>query len=171
MQAMIDGVLMHSSLTEKNQQLDRVDINRLVDDIVDDLEILIKQKKARIEKSDLPIINGFPVLLYQLFYNLFNNSLKFSRPDVVPLIKISAINPVKEQMIEIVVKDNGIGFHPRYNEEIFKTFTRLNSKDQFEGTGLGLSLCKKIVERHGGTITANSEEGNGAEFIITLPIH
>ncbi len=170
MQSMIDGVLMYSSLTEKNQQFDSVDINRMIDDIVDDLEISIHQKEARIEKTDLPIIKGYPILLHQLFYNLFNNSLKFSKPDVKPLIKISAKHLESKQMIEIVVKDNGIGFHPRYNEEIFKTFIRLYSKDHFEGTGLGLSLCKKIVERHGGTIIANSEEGNGAEFTITLPM-
>jgi signal transduction histidine kinase len=142
----------------------------MIDDIVDDLEISIHQKEARIEKADLPIIKGYPILLHQLFYNLFNNSLKFSKPDVKPLIKISAKHLESKQMIEIVVKDNGIGFHPRYNEEIFKTFIRLYSKDHFEGTGLGLSLCKKIVERHGGTIIANSEEGKGAEFTITLPM-
>lgn len=169
MQSMIDGVLLYSSLTEKAQQVESVDMNRLLNDIIIDLEILIGQKHATIEVSQLPTINGFPVLLYQLFYNLLNNSLKFSRPGVKPLIKIFARPLEKTKMIEIVVGDNGIGFDAMFAEEIFKTFTRLNTKDQFEGTGLGLALCKKIVERHGGTISASSQEGSGAEFTVTIP--
>jgi signal transduction histidine kinase len=113
-----------------------------------------------------------PFLIFQLFYNLINNSLKFSRPGVSPVITIThrIINVNKgNAFIEISVTDNGIGFDPKYAETIFNTFTRLHSKNQYEGTGLGLALCKNIAEKHGGTIRAESRE-QGSAFIVTLPI-
>ena len=169
MQSMIDGVLQYSSLTEKEQEFDSVDMNDLLHDVINDLEIVINQKNATIQIAGLPIIKGFSVLLYQLFYNLVNNSLKFTASDVKPVIRIFERPLETPTMIQIVVSDNGIGFEPMFAEEIFKTFTRLNTKDQFEGTGLGLALCKKIVERHGGTINAKSQLNRGAEFTVTLP--
>lgn len=169
MQSMIDGVLMYSSLTEKAQEFRTVVMNEIIQDIQNDLELLIAEKEATIEKEDLPEVRGNPVLLYQLFYNLINNSLKFSMPGVKPLIKIYTSALEQEQRTQFIISDNGIGFDSRFAEEIFKTFTRLHTKDQFEGTGLGLALCKKIVERHGGIISARSEEGKGAAFIVTLP--
>jgi signal transduction histidine kinase len=117
-------------------------------------------------------VYGSSVLLYQLFYNLVNNSLKFARPDVAPLISISATSEEKneEEWTTVRVKDNGIGFAQEYNHRIFESFTRLNSKDKFEGTGLGLSLCKRIVERHGGSIEATGTPGAGASFFVHLPL-
>lgn len=117
------------------------------------------------------MIEGASVLIYQLFYNLVNNALKFSRPDVPPLIHISSFVTGEEgrRTIEIGVADNGIGFDQQYAHTIFETFARLNSKDKFEGTGLGLALCKKIVERHHGTITALGTKNSGAAFTIRLP--
>lgn len=181
MYAMIDGVLMYSSLTATDQKSETVDLAEVIEQIQSDLELLIQQKNATIEKDMLPSIVGSRVLLYQLFYNLINNSLKFVRQAEKPVIRISSERLTgteldnkefdhEKQYLQIRVTDNGIGFNQSKAEVIFKTFTRLNSKDQYEGTGLGLALCKKIVERHGGSITAKGKEGEGSQFIITLPV-
>jgi len=108
--------------------------------------------------------------LYQLFYNLINNSLKFSthRPEIT--ISSSFIKSEEKDCAEIIVKDNGIGFDPKFADKLFDAFLRLNSKDKYEGTGLGLALCKKIVERHHGTIRASGAEGRGSTFTVVLPI-
>lgn len=168
MQAMIDGVLSFSSVNSSEQKVEVVDLNAIILNAESDLEILISQKKATIKASTLPKPEGSSVLLYQLFYNLINNALKFSSPKRPPVITISAQQ--KGQFVEIKVSDNGIGFEAVYDHRIFETFVRLHSKDTYEGTGLGLALCKKIAERHGGKITAEGEVDKGATFIITLPL-
>ncbi|MCW3075860.1 MAG: sensor signal transduction histidine kinase, partial [Bacteroidetes bacterium] len=128
-------------------------------------------KKAKITVASLPEIKGIQILLHQLFYNLINNSLKFSKANVTPEIQIACevkhTNGVKQ--LRIIMRDNGIGFEDNKKNIIFGTFKRLHSKDDYEGTGLGLALCKKIVARHGGDISANGKPGEGAEFIIELP--
>ena len=120
----------------------------------------------------MPGIQGAPVLLYQLFYNLINNSLKFTHPARAPRIQIAASTEKDgpENFVAIRFQDNGIGFKQEDAKKIFDTFSRLNSKDQFEGTGLGLSLCKRIVVRHGGTIQATGKPNQGAMFIVRLPV-
>ena len=112
------------------------------------------------------------MLLYQLFYNLINNSIKFAKAGTPPFISIESKKLFTDgsEFAQIVVKDNGIGFEEEHAEKIFDTFTRLNSRDKYEGTGLGLALCKKIVERHGGTITASGKLREGASFLILLPL-
>jgi signal transduction histidine kinase len=112
-------------------------------------------------------------LLHQLFYNLINNSLKFSQPDRAPVIQITAALLYENGagLVSIQVKDNGIGFPQQDAERIFQTFTRLHAKDRYEGTGLGLALCKKIVDRHRGHIRATGVENEGAVFTITLPVY
>lgn len=169
---MIDGVLKYSTLSATEEAEEVVDLNELFHNIESDLEVLLQQKSAVLEVAPLPSLKGAPVLLYQLFYNLINNSLKFSRAGVPPHIQVSATPVQKEgkSFIQIRVMDNGIGFDTEYAEQIFATFTRLNSKDQYEGTGLGLALCQKIVERHGGTISATSQKGLGSAFSILLPM-
>ncbi|SHF21838.1 PAS domain-containing sensor histidine kinase [Flavisolibacter ginsengisoli] len=181
MNSMIDGVLGYSMLGATEQVIETIDLNDLLDNIQNDLEILVEQKQAIIEYENLPAIEGSSILLYQLFYNLINNSLKFSVSGIQPRICISCsdynVAQVKEnsplkpgiQYQRISVSDNGIGFEQAYAQKIFKTFTRLNAKDKYEGTGLGLSLCKKIVERHNGTIEAEGKLNEGAVFIIVLP--
>ena len=120
----------------------------------------------------MPEIEGAEVLLYQLFYNLINNSLKFSRDNVSAAILITAdvISKENNQYAQIIVEDNGIGFEPEQAEVIFGTFERLHAKDKYDGTGLGLALCRKIAERHGGTIKAEGIPHEGAKFIILLPL-
>lgn len=168
--AMIDGVLNYSVINTSEQVIEPVALTGIIQSIETDLEIVIAQKQARLQYGGLPVVEGSSVLLYQLFYNLVNNSLKFSKPDVPPLITISAAEDEKDGFIVVQVEDNGIGFAPEYTQKIFESFTRLNSKDQFEGTGLGLSLCKRIAERHGGYIEAFGNPGSGASFLIHLPL-
>jgi PAS domain S-box-containing protein len=171
--SMIDGVLSYSTLTAEDQPTSVVDLNEVLKNIESDLEILIQEKKATLVIAELPRIEGVPVLLYQLFYNLVNNSIKFSKSNEPPVINIQyAIDYVNDKpFAKIVLKDNGIGFAPEQSEKIFATFTRLNPKDKYEGTGLGLALCKKIIQRHEGYISAHGEINNGAEFTILLPFN
>lgn len=166
MSAMIEGVLLYSTLEGAELSVKPVDLQEVLHNIKADLEVVIADKKAVIEFDDLPVIAGTPFLIYQLFYNLVSNALKFSKKGVPPRIRIEALQGLGST---ITVSDNGIGFKQSYASEIFKTFSRLNSKDAYEGTGLGLALCRKIVERHGGSIRAEGEEGVGARFVITLP--
>jgi len=172
MYSMIDGVLAYSMLNASGQPIEKVDLNEVLKNIESDLEIIIQQKGGIIRKGHLPIIEGASILIYQLFYNLLNNSLKFSHAHIRPVIYISGeITGTTDQPIaEIGFSDNGIGFDQQHAATIFDTFARLNSKDKYEGTGLGLSLCKKIVERHHGMITAMGTKNRGAVFTIKLPL-
>ncbi|HVK47084.1 MAG TPA: PAS domain S-box protein [Pseudobacter sp.] len=172
MNNMIDGVLNYSTVNNLEQDFGNVNLTDILRNIESDLEVLIQQKGANIKYDQLSPFEGAPVLIYQLFYNLINNSLKFARKDASPLITISSreIQENNYPLTEITLSDNGIGFSQEHAERIFNTFTRLNAKDQYEGTGLGLALCKKIVERHGGSIRAQGEEGSGSSFIISLPV-
>jgi signal transduction histidine kinase len=170
MSSMITGVLKYSSMNAVEEDITLVDLDEIIKSIESDLEVVIHQKKAVINKDNLPKLEGAYVLLYQLFYNLLNNSLKFSEGRPVIDISSSYVSRNGQQYAKIVVADNGIGFDQGYAERIFDAFTRLNSKDKFEGTGLGLALCKKIVERHSGTIVAEGEPDNGAVFTIELPV-
>ncbi|HEY0651856.1 MAG TPA: PAS domain S-box protein [Chryseosolibacter sp.] len=171
MSSMIDGVLTYSSLNATEARIEKVDLNAVIENIIVDLEVVIARTHAHITRSQLPVIEGSEVLLYQLFYNLINNSLKFSRKGTHPVIRIEARPSVNRDEVILVVTDNGIGFEKQYADRIFESFTRLNTKDEYEGTGLGLSLCKKIVHRHGGAIQAESTPGEGSSFILHLPVH
>jgi PAS domain S-box-containing protein len=178
---MVDGVLTYSTLKSEEYIFEKVDLNNMISSVVEDLELLIEEKKAVIKFEKLPELIGANFLIYQLFYNLINNALKFSLPDVPPLIIIKS-EDLSEQDIrnnnlnedisytEITLEDNGIGFSQEYAEKIFKTFFRLHAKQIYEGTGLGLSLCKNIVDKHHGIINAEGREGMGARFTIILPL-
>lgn len=170
MSSMIDGVLRYSSLNEMEDIYKPVDLNEIISNIETDLEVIIQQKQAVIRAGDLPNIEGAGVLIYQLFYNLVNNSLKFSETKPVITISSSTVQEMDRKFASIVVSDNGIGFDQQEAEKIFNAFTRLNAKDRYEGTGLGLALCKKIVERHHGKISAESERNKGTTFTILLPL-
>lgn len=165
---MIEGILQYSTIEENQEYKEKVDLNKVLDDITSDLELVIKEKSASIFYNDLPSLKGSSTLIHQLFYNLLYNALKFARKEVHPVITIKATN-WESNSVYITVTDNGIGFEQQHSEKIFKTFTRLNNRDKYEGTGLGLSLCKKIVERHGGHIYASGKENEGAIFNIVLP--
>lgn len=168
---MIEGVLTYSTLNATQEAPREIKLQEIVQHIESDLEVVMQQKGATLHYTNLPGIEGAPVLIHQLFYNLVNNSLKFARPGVPPRIGISAevVQREGKPFVQIWVKDNGIGFDQEHADRIFETFARLNAKDQYEGTGLGLSLCKKIVERHGGAISATGKPGEGTEIMVELP--
>jgi signal transduction histidine kinase len=138
----------------------------------------MQQKNAKVNMGDLPVMVVNTVQMRQVFQNIIINALKFSREDTIPEISISAEkvngavigNGAVGPYYKIYIRDNGIGFNMKYREQIFMAFKRLHTQDQFEGTGIGLSICKKIVEKHHGFITAESEEGKGSTFILTLPV-
>ncbi|TDW47841.1 PAS domain S-box-containing protein [Flavobacterium sp. 270] len=172
MQCIIEGLLAYSTIDKSTQPVEKIFLNDLLENIKTDLELLIKEKGAILIIKDLPEIEGAPILIQQLFYNLIQNALKFTKADLPPrLIITSAIKNIDSiESIEISVKDNGIGLDPIYAEKIFAAFERLHSKDEYEGNGIGLALCRKIIDRHNGTIMAKGEKENGAEFIVTLPL-
>jgi light-regulated signal transduction histidine kinase (bacteriophytochrome) len=171
MYSMIDGVLNYSSLSTVGSTMHAVDINHVMTLIETDLEMLIQEKNATITYDPLHRVWGIPDLIYQLFYNLMNNALKFSKQGIPCAIVLTSerITESGGKFIRFAFSDNGIGFDQSHAEQVFTTFFRLNSKDKYEGTGLGLALCKKIVERHGGTIVATGKSGEGATFTLTLP--
>lgn len=173
MQTIIEGILAYSTLDKKTQPVEKINLDEVVEHIKTDLELIINEKGAILIISELPDIEGAPILIHQLFYNLIHNALKFSKADQPPRVIITSaiINDANGiEVLEIKIKDHGIGLDPIYAEKIFNAFERLHSKDEFEGNGLGLALCRKIVKRHHGTITATGEHNNGAEFIVILPL-
>ena len=145
-----------------------VDLNTLVQQVVSDLEVRIQQNGATLEIGPLPVVDADPLQMRQLFQNLLANALKFQQPGVPPTVRVYA-QDVGESDVEVCVQDEGIGFDEKYLDRIFTIFQRLHGRVDYEGTGVGLAVCRKIVERHGGTITARSAPGEGATFIVTLP--
>ena len=181
MQLLINNILDFSKFSAASQSFEQTDLNRLVEEVLSDLEIEIERKKAVIKVEGLPSLCVIPGQFRQLIQNLLSNSLKFSKKDVAPEINLFAetvkgeelagavgINP-NEKYCRIYVEDNGIGFDEEYAEKIFVIFQRLHSNHLFEGTGIGLSICKKIVEKHNGLISATSVPEKGSVFTIILP--
>lgn len=167
MTQLIKDVLVYSRLSAEKDFV-HVDLNEILDTVIADYELLIKEKKAKIERGWLPAIKGIPLQMEQLFSNLISNSLKYC--EKTPVITIShEINPLTNSL-HLIFKDNGIGFDAQYSDQIFKLFQRLHGKGDYAGTGIGLSICKKIVEQHNGSISAKSQPGQGATFNITLPL-
>lgn len=172
MKTMIIDILSYSGLSVNNNQFEMTKLNEIVHEVLDDFELLIQEKKARIEIDELPEIEVNRGQIRQVFQNLIGNALKFSKVDEIPVIKIHCTknnDNAVETDCYISVSDNGIGFDEKYGEKIFSLFQRLNTKDKYEGSGIGLAITKKILDKHNGSITANSKEGVGSEFIITLP--
>lgn len=170
MQVLIKNILEYSRSAVDSDAFETTDLTTLVEGLVSDLEISIEQKDATVIVGALPTVKIIPSQIRQLFQNLVINALKFSRDDLAPEIRISA-HQSGSGFYEISVRDNGIGFEQKYADKIFSLFSRLHSYDQFEGTGIGLAICKKIAEKHGGHIDASSEPGQGAVFVLSLPIN
>jgi two-component system CheB/CheR fusion protein len=178
MQALIDDVLTLSKLSNGSSIKERTDLNRIIKQITDDLEIAIREKNAVINSDPLPVIDAVAGQMHQVFQNLISNALKFSNKKL-PTITISQEKVKKEQaeelgivaddFIYIVVMDNGIGFEDEYREKIFGIFQRLHGRN-YEGTGIGLAIARKIIENHGGFIFANGKINKGAKFHIYLPV-
>lgn len=174
MQELIDGLLQYSQATSKKRQFEPVDLKHVVNDVLDDLSVPIKKTDAAISIADLPTIDADLLQMRQLFQNLLSNSLKYHSPDknlkVTISTKLINTNSTVADRLQITIQDNGIGFEPKFKDRIFNVFEQLPNKGTYKGTGIGLSTCKTIIERHNGTITADGRPGQGAKFIIELPM-
>ncbi|MEM7288454.1 MAG: ATP-binding protein [Actinomycetota bacterium] len=167
MQVLIDDLLMFSRVSTRGGESEPTDLGEVVRGVLGDLEIAIAESGARIELGELPVLPADPSQMRQLFQNLIGNALKFRRAEVAPVVRVSASS--QGPSWRIVVMDNGIGFDQQYAEKIFTVFQRLHGRSEYDGSGIGLSVCRRIVERHEGTIAASSVDGEGAVFTITLP--
>jgi signal transduction histidine kinase len=168
MQQLIEDLLVYSRVTTKAKPFVEVDLNILVTEVLGDLEVRIENAGARVDIAPLPTVQADATQMRQLFQNLIGNALKYRYPDRVPLVQVRA--NTGDGFHQIEVEDNGIGFEEKYSEKIFGVFQRLHDQKEFQGTGIGLAVCKKIAERHGGSISASSPGvGAGAVFRISLP--
>lgn len=180
MRKLIDDLLNYSKLTA-SAIFKRIDLNEILVGTLSDLELIIKEKNVQLVIEDLPKADVIPGQIRQVFQNLISNAIKFSRKDVRPLLHIKG-EIIREKSIDsppdsegafcrISINDNGIGFEEKYLDKIFTLFQRLHGKEEYEGTGIGLAIVKKIVDKHNGIISAHSTENKGTTFIIVLPLH
>lgn len=170
MSTLIQDLLSFSRVTTRAKPPQRVDLNIVVPEVLIDLESRIGDTGAKIILEDLPEVMADPTHMRQLFQNLISNALKFHAVDSVPVVEIKSVLDKKKKKYIITVADNGIGFDEKYLDRIFSVFQRLHGRESYEGTGIGLAVCRKIVEKYGGTITAESKNQEGATFIVTLPV-
>jgi signal transduction histidine kinase len=182
MQVLINDLLKFARVSTAGRELVLEDLGVIIGDVLEDLEVAISGAKATVEVPDeLPSVLGDAVQLRQLFQNLIGNALKFCVPGRAPVVRIRVAQDVDERIVShesgvtphewvrITVEDNGIGFDPQYADRIFGIFQRLNGRAEYPGTGVGLAVCKKIIERHDGTIDATATIDEGARFTIRLP--
>ncbi len=167
MRTLINDLLTYSRVTTKVQPFKQVDLNSTVKEVFEDLQTRINETSATIKADKLCTIEGDPLQIRLLLQNLISNALKYKQEGVTPVIWIKSIDT--DEYCTISIADNGIGFNEQYIDKIFTIFQRLHGRTAYEGTGVGLAICKKIIDRHGGTITAKSKEGEGSTFIVTLP--
>jgi signal transduction histidine kinase len=183
MQILITDLMTFSRVETKSQTFGTADLGVIAREVSADLETLIEQSGGRVEIEELPTIEADPVQMRQLLQNLIGNSLKYYREGVPPIVRIDSqklperrrdsitkTGGMAQQLCQILVTDNGIGFDEKYLDRIFNMFQRLHKKGEYEGTGVGLAICRKIVDRHGGTITARSTPGQGTTFVVTMPV-
>jgi light-regulated signal transduction histidine kinase (bacteriophytochrome) len=189
MQTLIKDLLTFSRIIRASQPFTTVDLAIVTREVLGDLEHRIEKSKARVEVGTLPRIEADPTQMRQLLQNLIGNALKFQPPEASPLVKIDAKLATRDQIREegifpnppptadpedklcvVMVEDNGIGFEEQYLEKIFAVFQRLHGRSEYEGTGVGLAVCRRITDRHGGIITATSKPGQGSTFVVILPM-
>jgi light-regulated signal transduction histidine kinase (bacteriophytochrome) len=178
---LIKAVLNYSRLTNAKEQFQKVDLDEVIENIKSDYELTIAEKEAKIIHDKLPLIRGNSFQLNQLFLNLVSNSLKFSKQQPTIIISCRIIDNSEtvdqqeitgeDKFVELTFSDNGIGFDDTYADKVFTVFQRLHSKLEYPGTGIGLALCKKIVDNHNGNISVISSPGKGTTFTIILPIN
>jgi light-regulated signal transduction histidine kinase (bacteriophytochrome) len=181
MQRLIDDLLSFARVTSRNRDFEPIDLGQVTAEVVGDLEARIVELDAQIDVGELPVVEADKVQMRQLMQNLLSNALKFHRPEERPVIRVSS--RVIESMparfdgektpgarCEITIEDNGVGFDQEYAERIFSAFERLHSRADYDGTGIGLSIARKIAWRHGGDISAAGVPGEGARFTVILPI-
>lgn len=169
MTSLVDAIADLSSVSVSREELGPVDLNDVIKEVLNAFDHSIKEKKGLLEISELPVVKANRLHLYQLFHNLFSNALKYSNPDLAPVIKMSA-RELNNNFTELTLSDNGLGFDNAHAQKVFDPFQRLHGKD-YPGTGIGLAICKKIIEAHGGTIQVDSYKGTGTNFTFTLPLN
>ena len=178
MQTLINDLLSFSRISTRARPFQTTDLNQVLDEVLSDLEILIQDSRAQVRRAKLPAMSVDPTQLRQLFQNLISNAIKFRREGVPPEVEIRAergpapdgvVSAPDTPWLHLAVADNGIGFDEKYLDRIFDIFQRLEGR-RYEGSGIGLAICRKIVQRHGGHITARSQPGQGTTFLIYLPI-
>ena len=170
MSHLIQAILQYSSIQTEGVPFEPVSLNRVLEEVCSSLELLISESGTEIVADDLPVVEAVPFQMQQLFQNLISNSIKYRKEETPAVIRISS-GFVEDGAVMLSFLDNGIGFDRKDEQKIFGMFQRLNSGKKAEGTGIGLALCKKIVEQHKGMITVQSEPGKGTEFRVTLPLH
>jgi len=177
MQKLVGDLLTYSRVSTTSDALVSVDLGEVVHDVLNDLEIPITTCEAQVEIGEMLTINADPIQMRQLMQNLISNAIKYKRSDEAPKVRIDTkimngqSDNHENELCQITVQDNGIGFDQKYANRIFGIFQRLHGRSEYEGTGVGLALCRKVAMRHGGTIGASSRDGEGATFTVTLPVH
>jgi light-regulated signal transduction histidine kinase (bacteriophytochrome) len=182
MQNLLNDLLMYSHVTISDRSFEEVDLNKVIDDVIYNLKEEISETHTQIKTDNLPVIKGMPFQIKQLFENLISNSIKYKREEVTPAITIEGYMVNEKDIPEkfykesnryykLFFKDNGLGFEQAYAEKVFKLFQRLHSKTGRPGTGIGLTICKKIIDNHNGFIKAVSEVNKGTTFEIYLPVN
>ena len=182
MRLLIDDLLTYSRANNAEREFEVTDLNKITREVISDLDTNIEEKNAVVEYDTLPVINAIPFQIHQLLFNLLMNALKFTQPgvpphisithDIVPADKIPNLQrAMSDKYYHICFADNGIGFLPEQSERIFEVFQRLHGRDEYQGTGIGLAICKKIVENHHGVIRAEGKPGKGATFHIYIPVN
>ena len=169
MSTLIQDLLAFSRVSTRQQVTERIDLGKIVREVEVDLEWRIEELGGTLDIGELPVINADATHMRQLFQNLIGNALKFHRPNTPPEVTVALCKSTDPDFYTICVKDNGIGFDERYLDRIFSVFQRLHGKDEYEGTGIGLAVVRKIVERYGGTITATSKKNVGSTFKVSFP--
>ena len=169
MQSLLTGLLDYSRVATTAEPFKEVDLSGLIGEVLSDLEVRVVKTGGEVYVETLPVISADPTQMRQLFQNLIGNALKFHKPGEKPTVRVRSVSNT-DSGCQIIVEDNGIGFEEQYLGRIFAPFQRLHGRSEYEGTGMGLAICKKIVERHGGSITANSTPGAGTSFIVRLPL-
>ncbi|WP_373515626.1 ATP-binding protein [Persicitalea sp.] len=181
MQMLIDDLLSFSRSIDTSREIEEVDLNEILQEVKNTLQSKIEESRAIIRSQRLPVVTGYGNQLAQLFENVIINSIKYCKRDILPVIDISVsenlgsdIMGVRESQADtifytVVIKDNGIGFRMEYAEKIFTIFQRLHGQNSYQGSGIGLAICRKVVDNHNGYITADGEEGEGARFYVHLP--
>jgi hypothetical protein len=168
MHELIQGLLAYSRVTTKTEPYSQVDLNQTLRDALSNLEVRIREVGAAIEVEKLPTVEADALQMTQLFQNLIGNAIKYQENGQSPKVRIHS--RLRTDRVAIYVEDNGIGFDEKYRERIFAPFERLHGRSEYEGVGIGLAICRKIAERHGGTITAKSALGKGSTFIVRVPV-
>jgi signal transduction histidine kinase len=168
---LLDDLRTYSMVSLKAQPFGSVNLNKIASQVLQNLDLQIRDQQARISVGPLPTLEADEIQMTQLLENLVSNALKFHPPGCTPVVRITSPNPSKavNGYCEFQVEDEGVGFDERYKDRLFQPFERLHAREAFEGTGIGLAICRKIVTRHGGEISAESSPGQGARFIVRLP--